>query len=261
MDTNTTTITQSTKINKITKSKKRNKFIDFHCHIINGVDDGAKDLKQSLTELIYASRMGMNDIICTPHISYGHKNKLMNIEKKFEVLKEYAKILDINLYLGNEILYNQEIVELLRKKKISSLNNSKYLLVEFKRSESRPFEDILTSLGDLVDAGYIVILAHPEFYPNYNKIEYMKKLKEEGILLQLDATSMIKTSKNIKAYKFARKLLKAKLIDFVCSDNHCTKTRNYLMYKKGYRAIRRYCNKHYVKDIFYNNAKEILNNN
>ena len=89
----------------------------------------------------------------------------------------------------------------------------------------------------------------------------MKKLKEEGVLLQIDATSMIKTRKNINAYKFARKLLKAKLVDFVCSDNHCTKTRNYIMYKKGYKAIRRCCNKRYVQDVFYNNAKDILNSN
>ena len=50
-----------------------------------------------------------------------------------------------------------------------------------------------------------------------------------------------------------------KLIDFVASDNHCNKERNYYTFKKAYKKIKRRYNKEYVNDIFYNNPKMILN--
>lgn len=56
------------------------------------------------------------------------------------------KKLNIDLYFGNEILYNHDIPNLLKSGKISSLNNSNYILVEFKRSENRDFESILSCL-------------------------------------------------------------------------------------------------------------------
>lgn len=250
MATNITTTTQTT--------KSREKYIDIHCHLINEVDDGAKNLEQSLRELIIAHRIGLKKIICTSHICHGQNDRLNKIKTNFDILKEYGKKLNIDLYFGNEILYNHDIPNLLKSGKISSLNNSNYILVEFKRSENRDFEDILSCLEDLIDNGYVVVLAHPELYHSYNKLKYIKALKKEGILLQLDAKSILKR-RNRKVYKFSKKLLRKKLIDFVASDNHCNKERNYYTFKKAYKKIKRRYNKEYVNDIFYNNPKMILN--
>lgn len=248
MDTNIITTIQT-----IVDKKK---YIDIHCHIINNVDDGSNSLEQSLRELIIAKKMGMKNIICTSHICYGKDNKLSKIENNYNILKEYSKILGVNLYLGNEILYNNDIIELLKSKKIKSLNDSKYILIEFKRNENMNFEQLLNCLEELLDHGYKVILAHPELYLNYNKIEYMKKLKEEGILLQLDASSILRKNKRI--YKFSKKLLKNNLIDFVASDNHCNSKRNYYVFKKAYKKIKRKYKKDYVNKIFYENPNLIL---
>lgn len=40
---------------------------DIHCHILPGVDDGARDMDESLTMLDAAKRAGVTSIICTPH--------------------------------------------------------------------------------------------------------------------------------------------------------------------------------------------------
>lgn len=250
MATNTTTTTQTT--------KSKEKYIDIHCHLINDVDDGAQNLEQSLRELIIARKIGLKNIICTSHICHGKNNKLEKIENNLEILKQYSKKLGINLYLGNEILYSNDVINLLKEGKITSLNETKYLLVEFRRSENMDFDNLISLLEDLIDHGYIVILAHPELYPYYHKLEYMKRLKQEGILLQLDASSMIK--RNRKIYKFSKKLLKNHLIDFVASDNHCDKKRNYYIFKKAYKKIKRRYNKEYVNNIFYNNPKMIIDN-
>lgn len=250
MDINITTIIPTT--------KNKEKYIDIHCHLINGIDDGSSSLEQSLRQLIIASKIGLKNIICTSHICYGKNDKLKKIENNLNILKEYSKKLGIHLYLGNEILYNHSIIDLLKEGKISTLNGTNYILVEFRRSENMDFDNLLNLLEDLVDHGYMVILAHPELYPYYSKLKYMKRLKQEGILLQLDASSILKTRGNHKIYKFSKKLLKHRLIDFVASDNHCDKKRNYYIFKKAYKKIKRRYNKEYVNNIFYNNPKTIL---
>lgn len=40
---------------------------DIHCHILPGVDDGARDLSASLEMLEAAKAAGVTSIVCTPH--------------------------------------------------------------------------------------------------------------------------------------------------------------------------------------------------
>ena len=40
---------------------------DIHCHILPGVDDGARDLDESLAMLEAAKQAGVTSIVCTPH--------------------------------------------------------------------------------------------------------------------------------------------------------------------------------------------------
>ena len=39
--------------------------VDIHSHILFGVDDGAKDLKESLELLKQAEKVGYTDIVCS----------------------------------------------------------------------------------------------------------------------------------------------------------------------------------------------------
>lgn len=243
-----TTITQTTK----------NNWIDLHSHILYGIDDGSKTIEQSKKELDLAFKIGMKAIVCTPHMCYGHHFKINKVIEKYNILKEYANDLGIKLYLGNEILYNSETVIRLRNKKIIPINGTRYVLLEFKRTENKSFEEIISNIEDIMDEGYKVILAHPEFNIYYRKIEYVKRLKQEGVLLQMDASSVFR--KNKKAYKFSKKLLKMGLIDIVSSDTHCTKKRSIMIYKKAYHKIVKKYGLNYAEQLFYKNPLMILKN-
>lgn len=231
--------------------------IDIHSHLIFDVDDGSKSLEQSLKYLEEARKMGIKKIICTPHMCHGFRQKAVKIVNNFKILKEEAKKYDIDLYLGNEIMMTNETVDLLKNKKITSLNRSKYLLVEFKRNENINIDNLIEMLEDLLDSGYMVILAHPELYINYRNLEYMKKIKESGIMLQMDATSILRGYSDIKTRNFSKKLLNNQLIDFIASDTHCTKTRNYTVFKKSYLKIKRK-NKEYAELLFETNPNYII---
>lgn len=231
--------------------------IDIHTHIIYDVDDGSKSLEQSIKYLKQAKKIGVNKVVCTPHMSHDKKEKALKIVDHFKILREEAQKLGVELYLGNEIMYSDNTVKLLKTRKIISLNNSKYVLVEFKRNENRNFDNIVSLLCDLADNGYYPILAHPEFYINYRNIDNYRILKENGVLLQLDSTSLILNKTSLKTYKFAKKLIKERLIDFVATDSHCTKKRDYLSLKKAYKKVSK-IDKKYADIIFNDNQLDII---
>ena len=231
--------------------------IDIHSHIIFDVDDGSKSLEQSINYLKEAKKIGVNKVVCTPHMSHGHKDKALKIIQNFKKIKKEANKIGIDLYIGNEILYNDNTLNLLKTKKITTLNGTKYVLIEFKRNENQNFDTIISILNDFLDQGYYPILAHPEEYINYRNINNYKVLKENGVLLQLDSTNLVLSKTTIKKYKFSKKLIKERLIDFIASDTHCTKKRDYKSLKKAYKKVKR-IDKSYANMIFIENQLEIV---
>lgn len=232
--------------------------IDIHTHLLFDVDDGSKSLEQSIQYLQEIKKIGMNKVVCTPHIKFGTREKALKIVNNFKILREEAKKYDIELFLGNEIMYSNETVELLNHKKITTIQHSKYVLVEFKRNENMAFDQVLSFLEGLVENGYYPILAHPELYIYYRDIDKMKKIKETGTMLQIDATSLFQKTSNYKIKKFTKKLFSERLVDIVASDSHCTKQRNFKIFKKAYQYSKRKYGKTYTKIIFYENPFEIL---
>lgn len=231
--------------------------IDIHSHVLFDVDDGSKSLEQSIKYLKEAKKIGVNKVVCTPHMSRDNKEKALKIVNNFKVLKNEANKIGVELYLGNEVMYKDDTLRLLKNRKITTLNNSKYLLIEFKRSENRNFDNIINILNDFLDNGYIPILAHPELYINYRNIDNYRKLKESGVLLQLDGTSIVFSKSSFKTRRFAKKLIKERLIDFIASDTHCTKKRDYKSLKSAYNKIKK-IDKNYANIIFGENQLDVV---
>lgn len=233
------------------------KIIDIHSHLIYQVDDGSKSLEQSIKYLDEAKKNGIEKIICTPHMRHENRDKAIKCVKNFKILREEAIKRNIELYLGNEVLYSDNTLDLLKTKKIITLNQSKYLLIEFKRNESRSIDDIIEILEIFIENGYQPILAHPELYINYHNINYIRKIKEAGVMLQMDGTSVVKGKSPYKLRKFSKKLLKERLIDIIASDTHCTNERDYKSLKKAYKIVNK-MDREYAKIIFYENQLDIL---
>ena len=101
--------------------------VDFHSHILPGIDDGAQDIKQSITILEEAKNAGFSKIILTPHYIEQYyeydENKRKQLVKELE---QYTK--EVKLYLGNEIYITNNIAELIKDKKASSISDFLCLL-------------------------------------------------------------------------------------------------------------------------------------
>lgn len=185
--------------------------IDIHTHIIPNVDDGSKSLEISRELLILELKSNVKNVFLTPHQNEKNLNKEL-IENKFLELKENIKDIDINLYLGSEIYYYDNLSEDLKNNKIIAMNNTKYLLIEFS---TRYNIGIIDKLYDIKVLGYIPIIAHIERYPYLTSDDY-DKIHNMGCMIQVNTKSF-----NEKIYKKCIKyLLKKKYIDFIGTDCH-----------------------------------------
>ena len=192
--------------------------IDIHTHILPGIDDGSKDIETSLAMLKEEENSGIKEVILTPHTGFNtsqwyEKDELNNFFLSF---LERAKDYNVKLYLGSEVLVTPSFTKGLKENRIKSLNDSKYLLIEFKFKEEE--ENIFNGAYNATCFGYIPIIAHPERYMNMS-LDLAYKLKEIGSLLQINTTSILgQFGHHVK--RMAKTLLKKGLVDLVASDSH-----------------------------------------
>lgn len=234
--------------------------IDIHSHLLFGVDDGSRTLEESVHVIKKLSEVGYTDIILTPHY-INDSTYVSTREENLDVLKRLKVGLirnnvNVNLYLGNEIYIDSEIANLLKNNIISSLNDTKYLLIELPMSsENEIYYDVFL---DLINMGYKVILAHPERYISFQKdFNKVYELKELGVLLQSNVGSIL-GDYGRGAKKTIKRLLKENLITFMGTDIHHNKE-EYTFVLKAKKKMGKYLTQKQINNIFENNAKVLLN--
>lgn len=228
--------------------------IDIHSHILYGIDDGSKSLEESIEIINQAIEVGFTEIVLTPH--YIEESKYQTNNKEKESILETLKS-NIKLYLGNEVFVNNNLEELLKKQEISTINKSKYLLIEFPMNQ-KP-KDINNILYELRIKGIIPIIAHPERYDYVEKNpSIVKEWIEEGAILQSNYGSIIGIYGS-GPQKTIKKLLKKKLIDVLASDVHYPNNKIYQNMETIEKKLKRITKENYEK-LVYTNPKLIIEN-
>ncbi len=231
---------------------------DIHCHMLPRLDDGAESFEESVQMLKIAFREGIRTICLTPHYMPERWKPRLDKAKEYQkYLQRYATQLsnDIKIYLGNELFYRQGIVEDLRNGSCLTLNNSRYVLVEF--APRMMYQEILKGLNSLMSGGYIPILAHIERYMEIiGKLERAEEIKQRGIIIQVNASSVLGGSGN-EAKKFVRKLLKNELVHVICTDAHSNNHRAPYI-ADCVQFVMKHYGSDYAEQLFYKNAEKIL---
>ena len=208
--------------------------IDTHNHLIFGVDDGASSIAMSLAMAREAAAEGVTRIVCTPHASDQFPYNKALIEERFAELKDRLEP-EIQLSLGCEMhLTADNIFEAKENPLRYSMDNRGYLLVEFA-NQSIPSQ-MFNALSALRDAGYTVIVAHPERYPAVaRRPELVGMWLRRGCLMQVTAGSLYGRFGRT-AESLANEMLDRNWIHFVASDAHDVKWRPPHL-KKSYAYI------------------------
>lgn len=229
--------------------------IDVHCHLVYGVDDGSKNIGESIQMLKEAKEAGFTDIILTPHYSYYFHVPADKISARIEEIKKASRDIGINLYQGNEIYINSTLVDDLNNKRSMTLNNSKYVLFEVPTRNSP--HNIDEAVDSILNDGKIPILAHPERYdfvqsnPNW-LLDYIKK----GVLFQSNYASIIGRYGE-SAKDTVKKLLTHNMVHFLGSDNH-NPNAIYVEMPKILKKLEKLIGKEYLDLLSVKNPSKIL---
>ena len=192
-------------------------FVDIHSHILPGIDDGAKDIHESLKLISEMKKIGFSKIIGTPHTYPGlYNNSDKSIKASFDTLKNKLNE-EIEIDYSSEYMIDESLFKKINDSKLLTLKDN-YILIEMSYISAPIYLNEI--IFELQLAGYIPVLAHPERYLfMFNDINKYFKLKSLGCNFQMNLLSSTGYYGN-KVANFCDKLLKNKLVDFVGSDIH-----------------------------------------
>lgn len=213
---------------------KNRRYMDIHTHILPGIDDGARDMGETMDMIELAYKEGIRIIMATPH--YGAWNPDYDKAKAVAACRRVRELIktrysDMNIYIGNEIYYNPGIVEDLKSGKALTLGGTSYALVEFAVDES--YKIISSGLRSFIMEGYRPIIAHIERYRCLqNDIDRVKELVEMGAYVQVNARSFLSERFDKRAARrvaWCTELLQNDLVHFIASDCHSCGKRSPIM--------------------------------
>ncbi len=195
--------------------------LDFHNHLLPGIDDGSPNAETSISLAKGLVDLGFTQFICSPHIiADTHPNNPETIQNAATILNEFATTNGFNYQFGYIAEYMIDDVfrsQLKQKTKFLTFGNQK-ILTEFSYIQKPDHIEHVTF--ELQMQGYEPILAHPERYIYYhNNLGFYDYLKDLGFELQLNLLSLTPYyGKEVQ--KTANHLLKKGMYDFICTDLH-----------------------------------------
>ena len=198
--------------------------IDFHNHLIPGVDDGAQDIAESEAGVAAFVAEGVTGFVATPHVDAGLTLQPQQLNRRLAEIDEGWSLLDamcaekfpeVQVYRAVELLLDVPEPDLSDPR--IRLNGGPFFLMEFPYMMVPPQSVRVVSL--LSASGYTPVIAHPERYQGISEIEICAEWRGAGGLLQVNGGSLL-GKYGPQAKKLAFHLLERGWVDYLCSDFH-----------------------------------------
>ncbi|MBP3918779.1 MAG: capsular polysaccharide biosynthesis protein [Clostridia bacterium] len=193
--------------------------IDWHSHILPGMDDGSRNVTESVALLNMQAAQGIRVAIATPHFYADNESVETFLDRRrsaYEALQSAWNDLRVKILLGAEVRYYPGISRMEKEElKHLRIEGSRVLLLEmpFQRWTDYMIRELiaLSSISTLQ-----IVLAHIERYLDQQEHGTWERLEECGILKQVNASFFISLASRRKALA----LLKKGSVQFVGSDCH-----------------------------------------
>lgn len=196
--------------------------LDFHSHILPGLDDGATDLENSVALATSMKEWGFESITCTPHITNKFMNTPDTIRPAFEALQEalYVKGVDVELKMSAEYrLVPETWPEVLEKNWLMPIED-KFILMELPIFNPEDIKQIkpLEEFKKVISLGLTPLLPHPERYWYLSKAELMSFV-DAGVRIQSNYGSLAGLYGD-EPQAIARSLAAEGLVSYYGTDMH-----------------------------------------
>lgn len=234
-----------------------NNLVETHCHILPGIDDGAKNIETSLEMIKKLQQQGAEAIIVTPHY-YSDSISLEDfLERRNQSLRLLTEALPegspkiipaAEVYITKYLFSNENLERL-------CINNSGYALIEhpFSCDFGQSTYDRLLNLN--YEHHIKPILAHIERYPALMENPgLLDEYIDMGCLAQVNISSFSDAHRG--ARKKLIKYLESGRIHLVGSDCHNLDSRP-PQYEKGVKEIIKRCGQEAI-DVLERNANLLI---
>jgi protein-tyrosine phosphatase len=192
---------------------------DMHSHLVPGIDDGSQSLEDSIRFVERLSALGLKHFITTPHI-HGemYDNDTAKVQHALQPLKQHLEqhMPDISFMASAEYFLDSYFLTEVLPAGLMAFGKNNVLVEVSMAGWPRNFNDLLFAIQA---NGYNPILAHPERYQYETNAAVYTKMKERGVLLQLNLLSVAGYyGKTVQSMAF--ELMDRQLYDFCGTDLH-----------------------------------------
>ena len=196
--------------------------LDFHSHILPGLDDGAKDLEDAVFLTSAMKSWGFERITCTPHINAPYRNTPETIRPVFERLQEelYVRGIDVDIRMSAEYrLVPETWPEVLEKNGLMPIED-RFIIMELpiSKPEEMGYIKPADEFRKIVSMGLTPILPHPERYFYLSHKELMSYI-EAGAVIQCNYGSFAGLYGET-AEQNARNLVNEGIVTYYGTDMH-----------------------------------------
>ena len=200
--------------------------IDLHCHMLPGIDDGAKDLDMALQMARIAVADGITMTACTPHIFPGRfDNTPAGIREACQQFQAelVAAGIPLQLTYGADIQIAPDLTQKLLDGTLPTLHGSRYFLFEPPHQVS--FPRLNDMIEDALLAGFVPIITHPErlFYVETDYDKFVEAARN-GAWIQLTGGSLLGRFGR-RAKRVSERFLNDGITHLLASDGHNLKKR------------------------------------
>jgi protein-tyrosine phosphatase len=162
--------------------------IDLHCHILPGLDDGARDLEDAVAMALQARLDGIGTVCATPHIRHDHAVEIASLPARVAALDEELarRAIDVRVALGGEVAQTE--VDALGDEQLRGVSlggAGRWILLE---PAPGPLDARLElSVERLKARGLRAVIAHPERHADADLEMRLETLAAHGCLIQWTA--------------------------------------------------------------------------
>ena len=234
--------------------------IDIHCHILPGIDDGAKDMVEALALINLAVADGVTRIVVTPHLHFGRFNNYLSvIESSFIALQQAVdkENIQVELAYAAEVRLDSEILSLLSSQQLplyGRYNNQEFMLLEFPHSHIPAGSDVLVK--HLLKQNITPVIAHPERNRDLLKSpDNIKTFVRLGCWFQVTASSLTGHFAE-ECQDLALSYIEQGFINIVASDAHNLKRRPPIL-SEARSKVTEIFGEEKAQQLFYDNAYNI----
>lgn len=230
--------------------------VDFHTHVLPGMDDGSPDTDTSIRMLQTMLRDGVDICLATSHF-YCENDTVTEFISKREValnqlLKEVWNTKIPLIKLGAEVLYSPVLKKLPGLKDLC-IEGTNYLLLELPYAKITP--TIVSDIEEIIETYQITpIIAHAERYLSYTSYESLVNVLELDVLSQVNCDSLLRFGSRRNACR----LIKEGYIHLIGSDAHNMTSRPPRM-KEAFKFICSKFGRDYLDNLMHNSTQVLRN--